>query len=1020
MGEFLKINWDPKIVSKVFTIETEEKTRTDAERKQIFERTHIPINKIKVENATVEFQECIGKKELEFIDEAEFSKYLEDFNDGEKRVIIIKGGVGSGKSELAESINYNFLVHKKIIPIIFPRSEVSLKDIFDKLNNKFKLNLQYKSLLKYELRTITDYILNQSDMLIQDIRDSSSEVFKNLIRNKDSILILSKLVSLRSSKENMRNFLKKSLEIYLTEIKNHGDLTVEFNLDLSIEEFIKVQFHINNSKKLTDIRQDIELVIRKVIHDYQDIPPFNEIVEDIYNLTKNDKRILFIFEDATGFGFAENLINFAFDRSLKPCDIIIAWTDGYIQEKNIEATNYRQRTQLVLSLSDNIHSFFLNDDSILKMAKNYLDTLKYLSKDSIDAQLQTEFEEIEKIFDGLYPFNENCLLRIYHNLLYESQEKKTPRIFLAYALRSILTKKRIPEFNEPTFFKIPKGYMKGRLEREFSQFFSIAYLYGEPNDEKLKINLNLCKFLGFNLSEKLKNELIGTGAEFLSNGDVLLTLTRPMKKLKYITTVFDDDDDNNITIDSEIEDEFEIATEDFYNWLNGSRLGKRNELERGLKNLFNFFTNKNFGTFNSFSYTGVFMDIDTEQVNRPEIRIFIPKESNADLEILELALLKIGVLKRNLGDLVIKPNFNLMNSTAWVKSIKDQLEEKFNKKLNSILNLDFYQLIILLKGFIVFLNLNKRKLEYKDLIKSVSSIETFQGNILSKCPNCSREIEDFACSSCKIIVNPTIPLMNIKDISEFFLSVNKIFDRLFKISNDFYNFPLLTNKFNSLTGENNLLNMDVDVFNHLRNLRSVEDERMEIILNSQNRIKIKNFIVSLKKVIGLFDNGLSRYNLRHIYQENTSKFLKYFEGIDFKNDEMNLIETKINEMKKISTLSNFDSIQNFDFSMLNSNFHQEFEDINIKWNKFISEGNQLDFFEINSLFLRLSKFFKVNFNMYKEINKINICEEYLNQRLSSLSVKAHDIIRKLHSYEESEKRCIDKFNLLREAIKNEQ
>ncbi len=1030
MSKFKTVNWNPDLVSRVFTIESEEKTRTEEQRVDIFQRTHVPIDKIMIEAASPEFEAITTKKKKDFINEEDLFTYFEKYPKSEKRVIIIKGGVGSGKSELAESINFKFLNHKNIIPIIFPRSEINLNDIFEKINNKFHLKLHYRSLLKYELRTIIDYILNQADMFLQDEDNYGSEVFTSLIRNSDSKTILYKIVSLRNFKNTLRKILNNSIKVYIQNIKKHGDMHVEFKLNLAFKNVLKSDFNIRAEKKILDITQDIEVVFRKIIHDYQKIPSFNQIVEEIYEITKDDRRILFIFEDATGFGFAESLINFAFDRKLKPCDIIIAWTDGYIQDKNLAATNYEQRTNLVLSLSDNKKSFFLNEASIIEMAKRYIDTLKELSAESIDKQVLDEFVEIEEHFGGLFPFNERCLLRIFHNLRYNDEKKQSPRIFLAYALRDILLKRRIPELNEPDYFKIPMGNLKLTLELNFPQFFSIVYLYGKSNNENdkiLEIDYSTFKFLGCPITDEIIKDLSHPSIKFIKDKKVILKLRKPMAKLNKGEKLREQIIKDAGTDDQEIEtklDDYDLATEDFSNWIkDGKRLKKRNELEKGLSTLFDFFSEKKFSQFNSYSYSSVFIDIEKGQENRPEIRLFIPKDNNADHDILELCFLNIGILNQKLGDLIIKDqSFNHMNCIYWNKNIRGQFELKFEKKLRSKLGIDFSQLILLLKTCSIFLSYNKINIDYLDLIRKKYSAESLNNLILTDCPNCRSRLKDFACSSCKIIFNPTIPIKNLNEIHEFFGTVDEIFEKIYKISNDFYNFPLIEQKIenNGIHYDSNGIQLEHEIFDKIRDISSINDGRMDFILSSKKKITIEDFISDTKRIFRLLDDSLTKYNLRAEFNNSTADFLKKFGLINFIDEEIQQLKNNVENIKKLPVLSKYHFIQNFNYSLINPNFHTEYEEIIKQWKKINTKKIRLNFFEINKIFIFLNQFFKKNFEMYLELDKITQCHVYLKKRFVKLRAERSEVVSKLESFKQAEKNCIIKFHLLKEELSHEQ
>lgn len=1007
MSKFKLINWNPECIPKVFTVETMEKT------KFVFNNTHIPINKLKIEAANSGFLKIVQGSVGGFINEDQLFQYLAVYPVNEKRVIIIKGSPGSGKSELSQSINFHFKGSQKIVPIIFQRSKLYLKDIFTNINEQFGLSLEYKSLIEdYGEIIAADYINVHTKMLLKDYFDRGKVLNESdkTINDEDSFLILRRIVERKEFKKQYKTFLENSVKKYAEQIEKYGDMKIEFKLGDEFKNFLKKEFH-KNEKKAKEIVEDISHITEKVIHDFQEIPSFSDIVNQVYDKIGGNKKILLIFEDATGFGFAEKLINFVFDRQLKPCDIIIGWTDGYIQRMNLESTNYRDRTSAVLSTSSDEKSFFLNENIILELAKKHLNTLKEISKKFLDNEVIETAKTIEPFFDGLYPFNKTILLRIYETLQEDGQKQQTPRVFLTKSLKDILDYEKIPMSN-PAHFTIPKHHYKFSTENKYRQLFSIAYLYGtslKGDSKKLNINPHIFKYLGYEISDEIKLELSTEGFVFTEN-EIIIPLKIALEDVKIIQEIEEAQPQDE---EAQTQDEFTESMQDFADWLSGKELKKKDQLKTGIKNLFNAIYNNKFNQIGIFSYSQIFLDIDKPLENRPEIRILIQKKTDADKEILSMCLLYLGVLGKDFTD-HLDDSINLSNIIQWVKGFKDGLDKQFFKKLDTQIGFNFNKLIIYLKCFFLFLNHYKSKITYEDLIKE--KIENgFINSFFKKCPKCGTKIESFFCKKCKFILNPTISIDIMEDLETTASDIEAIFTSLFKISSDFYNYQLLNEVFKEIATDN-CIQLNNKILNKLKDIRNISDYRMNILI-SGSEVRISEFIGKVKELIEKIANNFQSLQLKKSYKENTESLIKKIGELNLGQIKKDKIESSFKTIKKLNSVGNYAKDIKIDISKINENFQSEYDAFRKKWQKYIQENNN-DFFETNILFIEINKFLKGNYETYKELIKIFDIKDILKRKLDHLTSSNEGMRNQLLKFYLNNKKCEENYKKFKEVVKN--
>jgi hypothetical protein len=120
--------WKKEDVESYFTTESRDKNRG------IFERTHLPIEKI-----LVDFSKDVQK---EFITENDLRKLiLNSVPEDHNRIFLIVGETGCGKSELCQWLEYN-ITDKVHIPLHISRSDTKIEDIAGILNSHLPAELR--------------------------------------------------------------------------------------------------------------------------------------------------------------------------------------------------------------------------------------------------------------------------------------------------------------------------------------------------------------------------------------------------------------------------------------------------------------------------------------------------------------------------------------------------------------------------------------------------------------------------------------------------------------------------------------------------------------------------------------------------------------------------------------------------------------------------------------------------------------------------------------------------------------
>lgn len=438
-------NWDSDAVKKYFAQESRQKNRSE------FDRTHVPIERIKLEQDQL-FSSLLGK-ETEFINESEA---LEGIIDSElkdpNRLFFVVGEAGCGKSELCQWLEYrveeqrekadgNDFTHQEIL---IPRNVREPKEVIQILGDHLGKDFEDARLLS-ELPPEGVYQQTRGTIINQFTKEEDATV--EFLQDK-----------------NFKQTLKENLSSYMGNFEEEMGLEFEPVTQEQISSFLEDypearREHEGRPNPPESILYDkIKSGAEKAIQDMLELgdikPLLSELNEEFQN--RNQRPVL-IIEDLTGFTIYEHeILSFFSDLQNANWDVVIGVTTGRDQklsqglredQQNRETINDRTQARLVLTeqTGEGSQTLFLEQEDVhIKLAKKYLDAIKQESDKEFPEEVSEYVERIDEDFDGVYPFNKRFLDQVYENLREGNNKKKTPRIYLKFVLEDLLDSENPP------------------------------------------------------------------------------------------------------------------------------------------------------------------------------------------------------------------------------------------------------------------------------------------------------------------------------------------------------------------------------------------------------------------------------------------------------------------------------------------------------------------------------------------------------------------------------------------------
>jgi energy-coupling factor transporter ATP-binding protein EcfA2 len=474
MTRYLK-NWDSEAIGKFIKQESQEKSR------EVFEKTHVPINRIRVEE-NKEFDTWTSEDE-QFVDEdlvldAVTDSLLNETN----RLFFIVGESGCGKSELCQWLDYriqdqikadgeNEFAHK---PILIPRHvrepaevlEILTEDIegYDFENAKYLADIPTEAIFRKTTGgIISRFHKSQEEYTVEFL---SSDKFDRKV--KDNL------------KEYVENFDDPDESTTFEPIEQE-------ELSEFLEEFPHVE-HEHENHAISPVEylyKEIKDGATEALKEMLFAGDIKEILRDIDNAYRErNRRPVLIIEDLAGFTIYDHqIISFFSDLSTAHFDVVIGVTTGpyrrLIDQRRADLASedtindrIRARLNLTEETGDGSKTLFLEQEDIhIDLARNYLRAIKEESDGSFEPPLPdgvTPADIDEAFGKWLYPFNEAFLTRIYENLQEDNLQKQTPRIYLNFVIEELLNNVN-PPFEHADKLQQRLGVITNPISSEYSE-----------------------------------------------------------------------------------------------------------------------------------------------------------------------------------------------------------------------------------------------------------------------------------------------------------------------------------------------------------------------------------------------------------------------------------------------------------------------------------------------------------------------------------------------------------------------
>ncbi|WP_158056021.1 hypothetical protein [Halorussus halophilus] len=423
----LKRNWDRDVVEKYIKPESQQKTP------EVFQKTHVPIDKIQAEILRPHSGDDAFVTEKQFRD-AVLDSELEDDN----RIFIVKGEVGSGKSHLCQWLEYEINGYEDggydetHVAVHISRSNTRLDEILEILHEPISKDYEEVS----DVSALDP--IEVADFIIQGLRTFYKD--KSSLRSFDLDAFLNEY----DKKDDFRSTLIENIKEYQKSVNQEGKEQNIKEYLLSREDYGRICLSAFGKTKRED---DVYPFIRRAVHDLLTrnigIEDFKRELEEISEAyVEEGKRPVLICEDLTTFSvLKDDLLDHIFELSSGHFDVILGWTTGWERE-NIEdalstsedsLTYMKQRTQGYLSTTDDSgQAYFLEGRSApVVLVRKYLEAIKE------DSNVDVKIPEEE--FDTIYPFNEAFIHHVYANLVEDGNLQQTPRILLVHVIADCLT-----------------------------------------------------------------------------------------------------------------------------------------------------------------------------------------------------------------------------------------------------------------------------------------------------------------------------------------------------------------------------------------------------------------------------------------------------------------------------------------------------------------------------------------------------------------------------------------------------
>jgi hypothetical protein len=472
-------NWTHEAIQKYLTQESQQKSR------EVFEKTHVPIRRIKVtrNNNVAGFGE-------EYIDEETFRDGVTASEIGDdNRMFFVVGESGSGKSELCQWLQYQLadrdadeeFAH---VPIHIPRQVREPREVLGRLTEyldetelddaKQLASLPPKGVFEKTIGTVA-VAFNKDDPAVDLIED---ETFREEMRQN-----LEKYVEAFDDPES-------ELEFEPIKQETLADLVAAYPA-------VKDEYGQQEASVVEELYDIVTRRAKDAIKDMLYVGDLKETLRQVdEKFQERNERPVLIIEDLTGFTiFQHEILSFFSDLGASHWDVVIGVTTG-MEGKLIEGRRadiasqdtindrIAARVTLTERTEEGAKTLFLEQEDVhIDLARTYLRAIKEESAGEFDPDIGVPSDKVDSVFgDDLYPFNERFLTRIYTNLQENDERKQTPRVYLKFVIEGLLDSDN-PPFQQAELLDT-LGKIRCLITADYDQVDrNVLKWYGEEDSE---------------------------------------------------------------------------------------------------------------------------------------------------------------------------------------------------------------------------------------------------------------------------------------------------------------------------------------------------------------------------------------------------------------------------------------------------------------------------------------------------------------------------------------------------------
>lgn len=470
--------WNNERVLQVLTTESRQKER------DLFMRTHRPFRQIRVD-----FYKERGIPEM-FIHEDQLRDLVQHApKHAGNRIFFLIGEAGSGKSELCQWLEYT-VDPDLVLPFHIPRSMTTATGIAALLRQQSR-DFIPTTLSRTPVAAQVRHIIAAAIILLYEGGGSgrlSAEDWVRLIESPD---------------------VHRVVETYLLSILS-GDKTSGLLTDENEVQDLFKQHDL--SKALGDIpgnRYYLCELLETAIEQTFWLGDLRSILIDISrHLLRQHRRPLLLIEDITGFQtLSGKLLDYLFDLSIGRCDAVIGVTSGFeasrltsdVRLGDLTGIQHRLKGRFVLT-DDQGCSYGLEDD-LIEFVRAYLEAI------DIDRSLVVQEPLFSAFSQGLYPFTETALRRVFLGLHEDGVPRRTPRLFLEHALAAALLADTPPPltFDRSIYLKAPPLLFRTDDVPD-PHLQSLLRWYGEIDDDFITLDARIAAIWGVHLPDHVNCE----------------------------------------------------------------------------------------------------------------------------------------------------------------------------------------------------------------------------------------------------------------------------------------------------------------------------------------------------------------------------------------------------------------------------------------------------------------------------------------------------------------------------------